>query len=179
MAHLHRPRYEDLSPEAKTRWDERVALDGEVTHMKQTLLYSPVSYDALMQWYPLRDALLPRIGERGVIVLSHAISTTNDCLLCSLYFRRALAARGEDPDARSDLDPAEQELADLGRALAGTGVADPALIASLKEKYGPQGLVELVAYSALMIATNVVNTALDIDLDDELLALHAQGAGSA
>jgi hypothetical protein len=176
MPNVPLPDRADLAPEAQARWDSRAASDGEVTHMKRTLLHSPVAYDALMEWYPLRDALLPRIGERGVIVLSFAISTTNDCLLCSLYFRRALIERGEDPEARYDLNADEEDLAAFGRALAGAGRASTDLTDRLRERYGDRGLVELVAFAGLMIATNLVNTALDVDLDGELLALHAAGA---
>lgn len=127
MAHVHPPRYEDLTPEARERWDARLASDGEVTHMKQTLLHSPAAYDALMHWFPLRDAVLPHIGERGVVVLSYAISTTNDCLLCSLYFRRALAERGEDPREVGEFGPEDSDLEAFGRALAAQGRADAEL----------------------------------------------------
>lgn len=175
MPHVHPPTYDDLAPESRERWDARLASDGEVSNMKQTLLHSPVAYDALMQWFPLRDALVPAIGERGVIVLSHAISTTNDCLLCSLYFRRALIARGEDPNAREDLSPQESDLADFGRALTSDGKASEELTTRLRDRYGVEGLVNLVSFTGLMIATNLVNTSLDIDLDDELLALHRAG----
>lgn len=173
MAHVPPARYEDLGYEARQRWDARYAVDGEVTHMKQTLLHSPAAYDALMQWFPLRDAVLPHLGERGVVVLSYAISTTNDCLLCSLYFRRALLERGEDPAEVGELDESERDLEAFGRALAANGRADADLTARLRERYGDRGLVEIVAYAALMSATNLVNTALDVDLDAELLALHA------
>ncbi|WP_028709564.1 hypothetical protein [Propionicicella superfundia] len=175
MPHVFLPERDDLSLEARVLWDARVANDGEITNMKRTLLHAPVAYDALMTWFPLRDALLPRIGERGVIVFSHAISTTNDCLLCSLYFRRTLLARGEDPEARYDLNAEEADLAEFGRSLAADGRASDELTGRLRERYGEDGLVELVAFAGLMAATNLVNTALGIDLDSELLALHTAG----
>lgn len=178
MPHVSLPDRDDLSDEARSLWDARVASDGEITNMKRTLLHSPVAYDALMMWFPLRDALLPRIGERGVIVLSHAISTTNDCLLCSLYFRRALIARGEDPEARYDLNADEEDLAEFGRALAARGKASPELTSRLRDRYGEDGLVEIVAFAGLMAATNLVNTALGVDLDAELLSLHTAGTGA-
>lgn len=176
MARVPQPAYDSLTPAARERWDRRLAKDGEVSNMKQTLLHSPVAYDALMTWFPLRDALLPIVGERGVIIFSHAISTTNDCLLCSLYFRRALIARGEDPNARDDLSENEQDLAEFGRALAREGTAPDGLVANLLERYGEAGLVNLVAFAGLMSATNLVNTALEIGLDKELLALHESDA---
>lgn len=96
----------------------RGAVDGEVTHIKQTLLQPPAAYDALVQWFPLRDSVLPHLGERGVVVLSYAISTTNDCLLCSLYFRRALLQQGEDV-----AEPVLFLASDSARHLAGSQFA--------------------------------------------------------
>lgn len=138
--------------------------------MKQTLLYHPLAYDALMTWYPLRDALIPVIGERGTIVLSHAISTTNECVICSLYFRRALIARGEPADG-SPLSADEEQLVQFGRQVAANGRADAQLVDALVAKYGYSGLVLLTAFAGIMVATNIVNEVLDVDPDESILGL--------
>ncbi len=67
---------------------------------------------------------------------------------------------------------AARRLSAATRALARDGAAPDVLVAALRERYGEPGVVTLVAFAGLMIATNLVNTALDIRLDDELLALH-------
>ena len=83
------------------------ATGGRVTNMKCTLAHSPVALDALMQWYPLHDAVAPFLGERRTMLFSHAISTQTDCLICSTFFRRLLIDAGEDPDAL-ELDERER-----------------------------------------------------------------------
>ena len=163
------PEYSDLPPEKQRRWDQEDAAHG-ITHMKRTLLHSAPAFDALMTWYPLRDALIPFIGERGTIIVSHAISTTNECLICSLYFRRALAARGDDP-AATPLSPEEEDLAEFGRGIAARGAADEGVTARIRDRIGEEGLVLLVSFAGLMVATNIVNEALSVDPDPSALEL--------
>ncbi|MFT8636763.1 MAG: hypothetical protein ABF811_02240 [Pseudoclavibacter sp.] len=169
MTYITRPRYEDLDAPARARWDAEDAAHG-MTHMKQTLLRSLPAFDALMTWYPLQAALVPFIGERGTIIVSHAISTANECLICSLYFRRALIARGEDPDG-APLNPEEEDLAAFGRGIARDGHADAEVTARLCERLGEEGLVLLVAFAGIMVATNIVNEALGVDPDAGVLQL--------
>lgn len=168
-SHVTRPQFDELPPEAQQRWLAEDSVRG-ITHMKQTLLHSIPAYDALMSWYPLRDALIPFIGERGAIVLSHAISTQNECLICSLYFRRALIARGEDASG-SPLSAEEEDLASFGRQIADSNKADDDVTGRIKERIGEQGLVLLVAFAGIMVATNIVNNALDVDPDRAILEL--------
>ncbi len=169
MSLIDRVTEDTLSPEQRTRWEHAQATHG-LTHMKQTLLRAPLAYDALMSWYPLRDALIPLIGERGTIVLSYAISTTNECVICSLYFRKALQARGEPLDGKP-LSPDEEDLAEFGRQVARDGRAERDLITTLIERYGQPGVVLLTAFAGIMVATNIVNEVLDVDPDDAILGL--------
>jgi hypothetical protein len=60
--------------------------------------HSPAALEALLQWYPLYDQVVPLLGERRALVFCHAISIQNDCLICSTFFRRLFADGGEDPD---------------------------------------------------------------------------------
>src|SRR5438128_4648884 len=85
-------------PAARAELDRQRATHGRVTNMKRTLAHSAAALDALMTWYPLRDDVAARIGERATTLFVHAVSTETDCLVCSTYFRRALAQVGEDPD---------------------------------------------------------------------------------
>ena len=52
-----------------------VATGGRMTNMKWTLAHSPVALDALLQWYPLHDEVVPVLGERRTWLFCHAIST--------------------------------------------------------------------------------------------------------
>lgn len=121
-----------------------------------------------MEWYTLRDELVPFIGERAVSLFSYAISDENDCLVCSVFFRRILIDNGEDPD-NPQVTEAEQLLIDWGRLIA----RDPAGIpdefyARLERAFSPQLRVLLVAFAGQMIATNLVNTVGRVPLDEIL-----------
>ena len=158
----------DAHPEARAALDEIRATHGRVTNMKRTLARAPVALRALMTWYDLRDQVVPFLGERPTVLFAHAISTGTDCLVCSTFFRRLLIDSGEDPDALR-LDEWEQTVVAYGRQLAVDphGVADE-LFARLADRLRPEQVVVLTAFGGLMVATNVFNNALKVDLDDYL-----------
>jgi hypothetical protein len=144
------------------------ATGGRMTNMKWTLAHAPVALDAMLQWYPLHDAVAPFLGERRTWIFCHAISAQADCLVCSTFFRRLLIDAGEDPDAL-ELDELDELIAEFGRRLADDphGVDDE-LYARLSERFDDQQIVLLTAFGAIMLATNVFNDALRVDLDGYL-----------
>jgi alkylhydroperoxidase family enzyme len=121
-----------------------------------------------MEWYPLRDTVQPFLGERLTTILAHAISADTDCLICSTFFRRILIDSGENPDELS-LNEREQLVVDFGRCLAEplSRVPDD-LYARLSAEFTDEQIVALTAFGAMMVATNIVNNALDIPLDEYL-----------
>jgi hypothetical protein len=144
------------------------ASGGRMTNMKWTLAHSPVALDALLSWYPLFEALVPVLGERRMWILSHAISTQSDCLVCSTFFRRLLIDAGEDP-ASLRLDEFDELIAEFGRRLVDDPHSvDDALHARLRERLSDAEIVTLTAFGAIMIATNVFNDALGVELDGYL-----------
>jgi hypothetical protein len=144
------------------------AAGGRMTNMKWTLAHSPVALDALLSWYPLFDALVPVVGERRMWILSHAISTQAECLICSTFFRRLLIDAGEDP-AALELDEFDELIAELGRRVGrDPHSVDDALHARLAERLSEAEIVTLTAFAALMVATNVFNDALGVELDGYL-----------
>ena len=102
------------------------------------------------------------------MLFAHAISAGTDCLVCSTFFRRLLIDSGEDPEAL-ELDDWEQTVVDYGRQLAKDphGVSDD-LFARLSARLRPDQIVALTAFGGLMVATNLFNNALRVDLDDYL-----------
>jgi hypothetical protein len=163
------PLDEATAPDAsRATADAHAATGGRMTNMKWTLAHDPVALDALLQWYPLHERVVPILGERRTNLFCHAISVQNDCLICSTFFRRILIDEGEDPD-RLPLDELDRLIVDFGRALA----TDPhAVEAELRERldahFDPAQLVLLIAFGAIMVATNVVNDALGVPLDHYL-----------
>jgi alkylhydroperoxidase family enzyme len=149
-------------------FDAQVAAHGRMTHMKRTLAHSWPSLRALMEWYPLRDAVAEFLGERLTHLFVHAISSEIDCLVCSTFFRRLLIESGEDPDALA-LDEREQAIVDFGLRLAATrSRVEDELYDRLAAWLTPAQIVALTAFGAMMVATNVFNNALEVDLDEYL-----------
>jgi alkylhydroperoxidase family enzyme len=108
------------------------------------------------------------LGDRLTTIFALAISTQTDCLVCSTYFRRSLIDAGEDPEA-FELDGWEQTVVDFGRQLArdAHGV-DDALYTELESRLQPDQIVALTAFACIMIATNIFNDALRVDVDEYL-----------
>src|SRR3954447_8680329 len=110
----------DAAPaDARAAAESHVRTHARMTNMKRTLLHSLPAFNALMEWYPLRDTVQPFLGERLTTLFAHAISAETDCLICSTFFRRMLIDSGEDPDALA-MDEREVAVVDFGRALAQT-----------------------------------------------------------
>ena len=139
-----------------------------MTNMKWTLAHAPAALRALLEWYPLHDAVAPFLGERRTTLFCHAISTETDCLICSTFFRRILIEDGEDPDALG-LDELDELVVTFGMRLAhdAHGV-DDALYARLAEQFSDEQIVLLTAFGAIMVATNIFNDALGVPLDEHL-----------
>ena len=137
--------------------------------MKKTLLHSMPAYHALMQWYVLRDEALLFLSEKELYIFAHSISAENDCLICSTFFRRILIEAGDDPDYLN-LNEKEKVLIDFGRQCVNepNGVGDT-LFENLNSFFNVSQIVLLTAFAGLMIATNLVNNALKIDLDEYLI----------
>jgi alkylhydroperoxidase family enzyme len=147
-----------------------VTAHGRATNMKRTLARSPVALKSLMTWYDLRDEVVRFLGERATVLFAHAISTATDCLVCSTFFRRILIDAGDDPD-HLRLDEREGLVVEFGRQLARDphGVSD-LLFSRLAGSLEHDQIVTLTAFGGLMVATNLFNNALQVELDEYLWA---------
>lgn len=154
-------------PEIAEIYTRLAAEEGRVTNMKATLLHARPAFDAFSSWKGVKAAVRDLVGNHGVSVFSHAISATSGCLLCSAYFRRLLKEEGIDPNQWHPNDE-DQLLIDLGSVIGAAKPIGPDLKARLKGKFGDADIVNLVAYGSTMLATNALNTALGIPLDDYL-----------
>jgi hypothetical protein len=104
------------------------------------------------------------------VLFAHSISAGRDCLICSTFFRRILIEWGDDPDAPA-LDEREALVVEFGRQLArdAHGVSDD-LFGRLSRAFLADQIVALTAFGGLMVATNLFNNALRVDLDEYLWA---------
>jgi alkylhydroperoxidase family enzyme len=159
--------YGELPAAARAAHDAHERIAG-ITNMKRTLLHSVPAFEALMTWYPLRDAVRPFLGDRLTTLFAHAVSSETDCLICSTFFRRLLLQSGENPD-RLVLDDWESAVIAFGRRLAVTPHDVPdEVYRPIAERLTPDQMVVLTAFGALMVATNVFNNALRVPLDEYL-----------
>lgn len=160
--------YASASPVVRAAHDAHIANVATMTNMKRTLLRSLPAFKALMMWYDLRDTVRPFLGERLTVLFAHAISTATDCLICSTFFRRILIESGQNPDQLT-LDPREQAVVAYGQALSQSPfVVSDATFSTLRTWFNEPEIVALTAFGALMVATNVVNNALEVPLDGYL-----------
>jgi alkylhydroperoxidase family enzyme len=168
--------YDAAPPRSRAEWDRQLAAHGRMTNMKRTLAHSPEALEAYMRWYPLRDEVQAVLGKRLTLLFVHAISAETDCLICSTYFRRDLIEAGEDPD-RLELSEKEETFVRFARQM----VADPNGVsadtaAAVQAHLEPAQMVSLTALAGLMIATNIFNNVLQVDLDGYLEPYRAGGA---
>lgn len=169
MAYISQVTYENSSDAVKHEIDEQIRSHGRITNMKLTLLHSLPAYHALMEWFPLEETIEAFLGERAVNFFCYAISTENDCLICSTYFEKIL----QDLNiAFEDFDFTDQEkvLVDYGRAIVNDANNVPAEIFDrMKEYWNEEQIVAITAFATIMIATNLINKVLQVELDDYLL----------
>jgi len=167
---------EHLDDEARVARDHQVATHGgRITNMKATLLSHVPSFRAYMEWYTLRDELVPFIGERAVSLFSYAISEENDCLVCSVFFRKILIDSGENVD-NPQVTETEQLLMDWGRLIAREPHAIPdEMYARLEAAFNPRLRVILVAFAGQMVATNLINVVGRVPLDEVLYEYRKPG----
>ena len=161
---------EEAQGKAKEAYEKLVAA-GKITTMKRALLQEYATYDAFMGWYTSWNRLVEVVGLRASTIYAHAISTTNSCQLCSLFFISDLKALGIDPKD-FEFDEKEGLLIELAHQIVKdpTKVSDE-LIASLKKFFSDSELVTVVGFAAQMIATNNFNSVLKIDVDQRLLPI--------
>lgn len=184
MPRIEPQTYDQTTESVRIDWDRQLREHGRMTNMKRTLAHNGPALHALMEWYPLRDEVRLFLGERLTDLFAHAVSAETDCLICSTFFRRILIERGDDPEHPA-LDERERTALEFGRRLAtgGHDVSD-ALFARLQAWLTPAQIVTLTAFGSLMVATNIVNNALRVELDDYLepyrreLGARAPGGGA-
>lgn len=176
VSFLPDPAPEALEPAQQAAWNRFAERHpGRLTNMKAVLLHNLPAFEAYMEWYTLADELAGIIGDRGVNLFSSAISEANECLVCSVFFRRILIDSGEDPD---DLrtTPEEDVLMAFGRAIATTPGAIPSeLRASVEATWSAEARLVLVAFAGQMVATNLLNTVGQVPLDEILYEYRRAG----
>ncbi len=170
MARVNLLKAEELTGKAKAAYED-LAAHNKVTNMKLVMLQDYGTYLAFMGWYDSWESLEKIVGLRAATIYAHAVSTTNGCMLCSLFFISDLKELGLDPD-NLVLEENEQILAELGQQIVKdpTKVSDE-LFDGLRKYYTDQEIVAIVGFAAQMQATNNFNSVLGVDIDERLLPI--------
>ena len=167
MARVPQIDYDNASEEAKLAHDEHLKI-GKMTNMKRTLLNNVPSFKALMEWYTLRDEAAKFLTDLDISIYCYSISSENDCLICTTFFAKIL----QDNHAYTEdfeFTPVQDVLVRFGRQLVNDSHAvSDELFAQLKQYFNDEQLVVLTAFGAIMIATNMINTVLKVELDGYL-----------
>lgn len=170
MARVNLLTPEQLTGKAREAYED-LASKNKITNMKLVMLQDYGTYLAYMGWYDSWESLVNVVGLRAATIYAHSVSTTNGCLLCSLFFISDLKELGLDAD---NLQFSENEavLAELGEQIVKdpTAVSDE-LFDRLRKFYNDQEIVVIVGFAAQMQATNNFNTVLRVDVDERLLPL--------
>ena len=170
MARIKLLEQNEVTGAEKERYDERAGRNA-VTNMKRGLLNDAATYDAFMAWYTSWNRLVEVIGEKDAVLYAHAISTTNSCQLCSLFFISDVKGLGLDPH-NLQYDKKEQVLVDLAQSIVKdpTSVSDEIFV-RLREFFDDREIVVIVGFAGQMIATNNFNSVLQINVDQRLLPI--------
>ena len=170
MARVNLKQPNELTGEAKKAYEELEAA-GKITNMKLVMLQDYGTYRAFMGWYDSWGSLVEAVGQRAATIYAHSVSTTNGCLLCSLFFISDLKELGLDPN-NFETTESEELLQQLGRQIVidPTKVSDE-LLNGLRKFYTDEQIIIIVGFGAQMQATNNFNSVLGVDVDQRLLPL--------
>lgn len=161
--------HDELDDAAKAASDRHVAMwGGPISNLDATLLGHLPSFTAYAEWFTLRDAVVPYVGERAVTFFCDAISQEYGSPICSAFFRKQLVDAGEDLE-HPEVTETEQLLIDWGRIIARDphGVPDE-MYARLESTFNPKLRTLLVAFAGLMVAVNLFTTVGRIPVDESL-----------
>jgi hypothetical protein len=114
-----------------------------------------------MQWYTLKDELVPFIGERAVTLFAFAISRAAGSAVSVAFFTEILVAAGEDLDDPDDIPVTEAEalLMRWGTVIAtAPNDIDDELVARLEGAFSEKLRLILVAFAGFTVATAVFNS---------------------
>ena len=146
--------------------DDHLAEGHAITAEKRTLLHNAAAFNAVEAGsYALDDELARLIGKRAADFYEYAISQSNGCLVCSVYFRNLLKRNGIDFETFA-FTPEEEILIEYGRAIANDPKNVPKeLFTALKAHFNEEQIVVITAMGVMMIANNYFNDILDVTPD--------------
>ena len=167
MARIEPLSLEQAKPAAHKQLEEQIAAHGRATNMKRTLAHAPAALHAFMHWYDLHAEVVKFLGPLG-----HAVCPCHlqpDRLPDLLHLLPPLVDRSA---GRPGQPASRRPRPSAGRVWPAAGRDANAVRTNCTPAWpsisSPPQIVTLTAFGGLMIATNVFNNALRVDLDEYL-----------
>jgi alkylhydroperoxidase family enzyme len=159
----------EISDEIRNAFDDHVKkYNTRITNMKSTLGRSLPAFEVYMEWYRLYEVVKKILGERLAYLYSWSISHASNCPLCSVYFRKIIIDKDENPESLQ-LSAEEQDVLDFGAAIAtNQGHVEENIYNKLSSRFDQEEMVMLIAFAGQMIATNIFNNVIETDIDEYL-----------
>ncbi len=141
---------------------------ARMTNMKSTMGRALPVFDVYMRWYDLYREVIKFTGERNAYLFAHAVSQASNCPLCTTFFRKIIIEHGEKPEDLV-LTADEQTLLDFGSAIAtNKGEVEDEVYNRIAALYTQPQIIVLVGFAGQMIATNIFNNVLQVNIDEYL-----------
>ncbi len=168
------PRIKPISPDEITESilkafeEHKREHNARITNMKATMGKSLPVFKVYMRWYDLYKEVIDAVGERSAYLFAYAISEGSNCPLCSTFFRKIIIENKENPEKLS-LSNTDKILLDFGSAIANNkGVISAELYKKVYDNFTEDQIIVLVGFAGQMIATNIFNNVLEVQIDDYL-----------
>jgi alkylhydroperoxidase family enzyme len=151
---------EDIQRAAQAHLDKGYRMTNE----KRTLLHNAVAFEALEGMsYAVSAEMKKFTTHRAANLFQYAISLENDCLVCSTYYRKAMADLGLDSLEESQFTPEEKLLVEYARAIVRNHKFIPDdLLQRLLDRFGEEGVVVITTMAMFMIGNNYFNDILRV-----------------
>jgi hypothetical protein len=165
MARISEIDPDNAPEEVKKAIADHIASGHRITNVKRTMLHHLPSFMTLeVGSYDLDDDLQRLIGKLDGDIFEYAVSTENECLVCSVYFSRLLREEhGIDP-ATFEFNDRQKLLIEYARVIAHTpkAVSDE-LFARMKAEFTEEQIVAITTMGVMMTAMNYFNDILQIE----------------
>ena len=156
---------EKLTGEEKEVLDAHLAKGYFLTNEKLTLLHSAPAFIAIEEGsYTASRELIKVVGERAADMYEYVISTQNDCIVCSTYFRKKFLRTGVDLETFEPTDD-EKLLIEFAKALADDPMHIPTELKDrMQARWNDHEFVTIVAQGLMMLANNYYNEIMEVDV---------------
>lgn len=164
MARISLVSYDQADDTVKQVMDGHEAKGYRITNMKRTLLHSVTAFQSLEDGvYNLQEKLEEFLDQRTVVFFGYAVSTEDECIVCSTYFAKILESWGIDFSTFAFTETEELLIALARQIVNNKGKVSGEILDQLQAKFNEKEIVEIVAFAVMIVANNLFNNILDVE----------------